>query len=119
MSFIKKIKSHLEIIEAGGVDDYIINSPIYYYDDEEDEDEDLDNLKDKIEMEENIFDKRVEDGKIITTKREPGEDLFEPISDLKNNANLIKARIKARTPKSNLKRKKSMRVRKRDVDRDR
>lgn len=83
------------------------------YDYEDDEDEDYD------ELTEELFDKKVKYGKVIVTRNQDHKDLIHTEHDPKDNANLIKARVKARTPSANLKRRQSMMVRKRKIDRDR
>lgn len=122
MSYIKNIKNYLNKIEAGGVSDYLINSPIYYYNDDEEEEEEVELLnsknKNKIRVKEKLFNKKVVDSEVKTTKVKPGDDLIKPVKNVKDNANLMKARIKSRTPQANFKRKKSMTVRRLRVDRD-
>lgn len=111
---INKVKKLLEYLidEGGGAVVDILEAP---YDhkpeltDEDDEEEEDDSKS------EELFDKKVRDGKVITTKRDFKPDR-EPMVDVKNNANLMKARIKSRTPSANIKRKHSMLVRSRKID---
>ena len=77
---------------------------------EEDEDEEE-------ELEEGLFSKKVDHGKVVRVRNKLGD--VEKVSNLSNRANLIKARLKSRTPQANLSRKHSNLVRKRQVDGER
>lgn len=112
---INKIKLLAEALlsEGGGVDvevsepqTYTINKKKSELDDEDDEENE--------DKSEELFNKKVKDGKVVTTVNK--QKLENPIADLKNNANLMKARIKSNLPQAKLKRKISMLVRKRKID---
>jgi major membrane immunogen (membrane-anchored lipoprotein) len=114
---IQKVKRLLEYLmgEAGGCDVDILDPSAYPQKKSEltDEDEDEDSKS------EELFKQHVRDGKVIKTKNDFQPDDRRELVDLKDNANLIKARIKSRTPSANIKRKQSMLVRKRKIDHDR
>lgn len=110
---ISRIQQILEyfIGEAGGVSFYVTN-------DGTDEDE-LEGKYSKIDdnLEEDIFKKKVKDGKIIYKVND-----FEPedtLDDSGRNINLVKARLMSKTPSANIKRRQSMSVRRRYIDKDR
>lgn len=75
---------------------------------DEDEDED--------DKSEELYSQHVENGKLVTKRNEFGAHKREPMTNVKDNANLIKARIRAQTPQANFKRKHSMDVRRRKID---
>ena len=118
---IQRLKRLLEYImsEGGGIvvdvtEPVIPRKPELTDDDEESDDEDDDEDKS-----EELFNQRVKDGKVITTRNDFKPDDRESMVDVKDNANLIKARIRARTPSANFKRKHSMEVRRRKIDNNR
>jgi hypothetical protein len=110
---ISRIKQILEyfIGEAGGVSFYITNSGT-------DDEDDLKYTRIKDDnLEEEVFHKKVKDGRIIYQVND-----FKPedtLDDSGRNTNLIKARLMARTPSANIKRKNSMAIRRKYVDKDR
>lgn len=114
---IQKIKKLLEYIvsEAGGVDVDITEPSSIYSRKPELTDEDEEEDQDKSEE---LYKQHVKDGKVITTRNNMIPDR-EGMTDVKNNANLIKARIKSRTPSANIKRKHSMLIHRRKIDHDR
>lgn len=99
---IKKLLSYIS--EGGGVAVDPTENPLP--DDEEDEDC----------FNEELFDKKVVHGRVKITRKKPEKE--NTMTDLKNNSNLIKARLKSQTPQAKLSRKHSMLVRRRKIDHD-
>ena len=110
--FTKINKLARTICEGGGVAVELTESP--RHDSEESESEEDD---DEEELKEGLFTKKVEHGKVKSVRNKLGD--VEEVDDLHNNANLVKARIKARTPQAKLARKHSMLIRRRQVDGER
>lgn len=103
-----------KLYEAGGVDVEITESPrsSSCKKTEPDEDEDEED-----ELREELFTKKVKHGEVKSVRNSLGD--VEEVEDLHNNANLVKARLKARTPKAKLNKKYSMMIRRRKVDGER
>ena len=112
---LKHIKHLAEILlsEAGGVD-VDITEPVPSRKSEITDDDEEDKEEDKSE---DLFNKTVHDGKVATSVNK--FDQNNPITNLKNNANLRKARIKSQLPQARLKKKISTLIRRRKVDHDR
>jgi len=109
-----KIHKLINIIcEGGGAVVEITESPLH----DDREELEPDNEDEEDELKEELFTKRVEHSIVKNVRNRLGG--VDGVANLHNNANLIKARIKARTPQANLARKQSMMVRRRKIDGDR
>jgi len=108
----KRINELVRIIcEGGGAAVEITESPRRHDGEETDSEDEEDELK------EELFTKKVEHGKVKDVRNKLGD--VEKVDDLHNNATLVKARLKSRTPQAKLAKKHSLLIRRRKVDGER